>query len=434
MDRKKEKNIIVFISRLQNTSAQAVERLALESGESYRTLLILDSEIKPPANSVADITVTCNLAEPESIRTALAPYEDELCAITCRGEASIARFQRIIPNVPYLRTPTTESLLWTTDKYLMRRRLQAGAKSLTPKFSILKTNSKEERAKIISKVGFPMIIKPTTLSTSLLVSICYHEEELQQTLKNVFKKLNKSYKDLNRLEDPLVIAEQFMEGDMYSVDSYVGSRGKITHCPMVRVKTGRDIGRDDFFGYLQLTPAALKASTVERAHKAAEQAIHALGLRSTTVHTELMKIDDEWKIIEIGARMGGFRHELYNLSCDIDHARNDIAIRMPKKVVVPKKCKGFACAMKWYAETEGVILEMKGIKKIESLASFTSIKINKKIGDRASFSKNGGKSVFNLFLYNADRSKLLADIRRVEKMVDIKIAARGSGKKKEDKA
>ena len=77
--------------------------------------------------------------------------------------------------------------------------------------------------------------------------------------------------------------------------------------------------------------------------------------------------------------------------------------------------------MKWFAAKEGRIIEMKGIKKIESLDSFHRIVVNKKIGDRAVFAKNGGRSIFNLFLYNDDRSKLLADIRRVEQMVKIKV-------------
>ena len=58
------------------------------------------------------------------------------------------------------------------------------------------------------------------------------------------------------------------------------------------------------------------------------------------------------------------------------------------------------------------------------------IEVNKKVGDRAVFARNGGRSVFNLFMYNTDRSNLLADIRRVEKLVHIKIADRNNGKKK----
>ena len=112
---------------------------------------------------------------------------------------------------------------------------------------------------------------------------------------------------------------------------------------------------------------------------------------------------------------------LHSLSCDIDHSLNDILIRIPKKPIIPKKCKGFAAYIKHFAVKEGRITEMKGIKKIETLHSFHSLTVNKKVGDRSVFAKNGGRSVFNAVLYNADRSKLLADIRRLEKMVLIKI-------------
>ncbi|KXK00829.1 MAG: hypothetical protein UZ19_OD1000019 [Parcubacteria bacterium OLB19] len=135
-----------------------------------------------------------------------------------------------------------------------------------------------------------------------------------------------------------------------------------------------------------------------------------------------MKIDDEWKVVEIGARMGGFRHVLHSLTCSIDHNLNDILIRIPQKPIIPKKCSSFACAMKWFANKEGKIVEMKGIKKIEQLESFHSIVVNKKNGDRAVFARNGGRSIFNLFLHNKDRSKLLADIRRVEQLVKIKVS------------
>jgi hypothetical protein len=84
--------------------------------------------------------------------------------------------------------------------------------------------------------------------------------------------------------------------------------------------------------------------------------------------------------------------------------------------------------MKWFAPKEGPITEMKGVKRIEQLESFHKIDVNKKVGDKAVFARNGGRSVFNLFLYNVDRSALLADIRRVEKMVDIKVKARTTKK------
>jgi biotin carboxylase len=261
----------------------------------------------------------------------------------------------------------------------------------------------------------------TNLAASLFVSICYHEEELEKTLRTTFRRLRQAYKNDHRIEDPKLIAEEFMEGDMYSIDSYVGARGKVEHCPLVKVVTGKKIGHDDFYGYLQITPPVFKKETIEKAEHVATQAIHALGLRSTIVHTELMKVDDEWKVVEIAARMGGFRHILHKLTCDIDHALNDVLVRIPHKTIIPRKCSSYACAMKWFAAKEGKITEMKGIKKIEQLESFHSITVNKKVGDKAVFARKGGRSIFNLFLHNADRSKLLADIRRVEQLVKINV-------------
>lgn len=378
----------------------------------------------------ADKVIYIDFSKPWKIASALLPYQDRLLAVTARGESGANILKSVIPHVPYLRTPTPDSLEWATDKYEMRKRLQLFDSKNTPKFTKVKENSKKERSRVVGKVGFPMVVKPANLQESMLVTICYHEEEFEKTLRNIFRKLRNEYKKMNRSQLPTIMTEEFMEGEMYSIDSYVNSRGTIYHCPLVRVKTGRDIGHDDFYNYLQMTPTGLKKETVEKAEKAAETAIHALGLRSVTAHVELMKIDDVWKIIEIGPRVGGFRDLLHELSCDIDHSLNDVLIRIPRKPIIPKKCKATATVLKWFAESEGIISEMKGIKKIEELESFHSITINKKIGDRATFSKNGGKSIFNLFMHNADRSKLLADIRRVEKMVDIKIAAKNKSVKK----
>lgn len=418
---KSEKNTFLFVEQYVPKAASSVKK-NLENAE---VILLRESKKKTKDEAInfknVDEVIYVDFSKPLKIAAALKPYHKTLKAVTARGEEGATKLSLVSPHVPYLRTPTTESLQWATDKYEMRKRLRLFDAKNTPNFTKVKNNSKSERKRIIEKVGFPMVVKPANLQESLLVTICYHEEELDLALRSIFKKLKQEYQKLNRLQLPTIMAEGFMDGDMYSVDSYVNSRGTIYHCPLVRIRTGRNIGHDDFYNYSQTTPTALKKSTIERAHKVAENAIHALGLRSVTAHIELMKIDDEWKIIEVGPRVGGFRDLLHKLSCDIDHSLNDMLVRIPRKPVVPKKCKGFATAMKWFADKEGVITEMKGIKKIEELESFHSIIINKKLGDRAVFARNGGRSIFNVFLYNAERSQLLADIRRIEQMVKIRV-------------
>jgi hypothetical protein len=423
--KKPEKNIIAYVMGLPEGVMESIRRYEKETKQKFRVMLIWDKHApfkKTPEDFPnIDIFLQIDFTSPGSIAEALAPYQDDLRAITCRAESYISRFVEVIPHVPYLRTPSTESLVWSTDKLEMRRRFAILAKQYTPKYAVVKMNTKAERARVIEKIQFPMIVKPTNLAQSLLVTVCYHEDELKRAVTALRKKIEKIYVENGRTEEPRIIAEEFMEGDMYSVDAYVNSRGTVYFCPMVRVVTGHNIGHDDFYNYLHMTPTNLKTASIERAHQAASAGIHALGLRNTTAHVELMKVDDEWKLIEIGPRIGGFRDKLHRLSCDIDHSLNDLLIRLPKKPIIPKKCKGFAATLKWYPKQEGRLVRLKGIKKIQELKSFVDITLGKKLGDRCRFAKNGGKAVFTVTLYNAERSKLLADIRRVEKLIDIQV-------------
>jgi len=423
----KEKNIIVFVNSLPSSAVEAVRKLEKIKEKKYQILVLRDSRVKnKPEILGSDIILDCDFSKPSSIASALLPHQSQLAAITCRSESNIARFVAVIPHVPYLRTPSTESLVWATDKYEMRKRLRLFDAKNTPRFTLVKSNTKEERLRVSQKVGFPLIVKPTSLAASALVSICYHEEEFEKTLRSSFRKLRSTYKKAKRVENPQLMAEEYMEGKMYSVDSYVTSRGTITHCPLVYVTTGKSIGHDDFYNYIRMTPVQLKKESIVAALSKVENGIKALGLRSTSTHTELLNVDGDWKIIEIGPRIGGFRHVLHKLSCDIDHSLNDLLVRFPIKTIIPKTCKGFAAVMRYYSPEEGLIEQISGIKKIQELSSYDEISIKAKVGDRTYFSKNGGKGIFDLTLYNTERAKLLADIRRVEQMVEVKVATRGN--------
>lgn len=417
------KNIILFVKNARRERLDSLSRYGRSVNKKFRTAIIYNSKSRVKKDMLegkVDIVLSCDLDKPLSIVKILLPYQDEIVAVTCHSEANIQDLIKIIPHLPYLKTSTTESLQWSTDKLTMRERLRVYNKNIAPKFTIVSSVGKQAIKKIKDKVGFPLVLKPAALASSLLVSICFHEEELEATLKKAFKKIQKIYKDNKRQVAPKILVEQFMEGEMYSIDGYVTSRGRVYFCPLVYVKTGRAIGFDDFFGYQQMTPTMLKKDSISQAQEVSLKAIHALGLRSTTAHVELMKTEEGWKVIEVGPRIGGFRHRMYQLSYGIDHSLNDILIRLPQKPIIFKKVKGYTAAMKFFAKTEGRLIELKGIKKIRELASFRAIRVNKEIGDQCVYAKHGGKSVFDLILFNKERAKLLADIRRIEQSIVIK--------------
>jgi biotin carboxylase len=423
MNSEKEKNIILFVNQVSEGTINEVREYGKKKKQDFQIAVIVDNKNTAAKKDIKDLDIDielfCDLSSDIKIMRTLLPYQEDLLAITCRGEKNIPDFSKIIPHVPYLKTPTQKSLDWSIEKIMMRKRFSSYDKKITPKHCIVSDYSKKTLEAIKERVGFPLVVKPSNLASSLMISICFYEEELEETLKVAFKKIKKIYKDNGRKKEPQLLVEQFMEGSMYSIDAYVNSRGKIYFCPLVKVKTGRQIGFDDFFGYQRLTPTQLNKPSIEKAHEVTREGIHALGLRSTTAHVELMRTEEGWKVIEIGPRIGGYREMMYKLSFGINHGVNDILIRVPQKPVIPKKAKGHTAVLQFFADKEGKLKSLKGIKKIKELESCFELKVNKKPGVICKYAKNGGKCVCDLIMFNEDRSKLLADIRRAEKALKI---------------
>jgi len=426
-NKSKERDIILFVGYVAKNLVESIKKYSKKEKRKWKIGVIYDiKNINPKSKKDLqnrddlDFILSCDMSSHTKILKTILPYQEKILAVTCRSDRYIPSFEKLIPHLPYLRTPTTESLKWSTDKILMRRMLFLHDKKITPSYTVVHDAKKASIKKIEEKVGFPLVVKPAGLGASLLVSICYHKEELEKVLKLTFKKINGVYKKMGgRGESASVLVEQFMEGETYSVDVYVNSRGKVYFCPFVHVKTGKSIGFDDFFGYQQLTPTLLKPSKIKNAQEVSEKAVHALGLRSSSAHIELVKTEAGWKIIELGPRIGGFRYEMYKYSYGIDHVLNDIKIHIPEKPTIPKRIKGYTAVMKFFAKKEGVLTKLTGIKKALELKSFKNINVNKKIGDECKYAKNGGSSVFNIKLFNKNRSDLLADIRRLEQMIEI---------------
>ena len=422
------RDTVLFINGVRSQTFTALNTYETRYGKRLQMVVFVDSKKNKLINALNKQKTTKKLTvvavdfdTPSEIREALKKYNDHLLAVTCQFENSIPFYEKVIPHVPYLDTPTQSSLDWSTDKIAMRQLLKTQDKSLIPKYIVVKDASDESILKVEKKVGYPVVVKPAGLAASLLVSVCYHREELEKTLAKTFKTIDKVYKKKLGRGTPKILVEQLMDGEMYSVDVYVNGRGNTYATPLVHVKTGRAIGFDDFFGYQRLTPTRLLQTHIDDANHAAFSAVKALGLRSTTAHVELMRTEKEWKIIELAPRMGGFRHEMYQLSYGINHILNDILIRVPHKPIIPKKLRGYTAVFNIYAKKEGKLKAISGIKKIKALASYNDMNILKNVGDELKFAKNGGGVVVEVMLFNKLRADLLADIRRMEKALEIDV-------------
>ena len=236
-DEAKTRDMILFVGSYLDVQKIALKSLEKIVGKKLTACVLLDpaSMAESGLKNSKDLKVVkCDFSSPLKIHQAIEPYEARFLAVTCRAEKNIPLLKKVIPHVPYINTPTETSLDWTTDKVRMRQLLRSYDKSISPKFTIVHDASKETLDKIEKKVGFPLMIKPAGLAASLLVTLCYHREELEKNLNNTVRKINRIYKERKGRGEPQILVEEFMEGAMFSIDTYVNQRGITYHTSSAR--------------------------------------------------------------------------------------------------------------------------------------------------------------------------------------------------------
>ncbi len=420
------KTIVIIVNDFTVEFGVALKKLSKTLGRELHGVLLIDTELKAknaydPDKSGEFEEIICNFSDPEALENMLKPLRDKLLIVTCIAERYQPYLKTLLPYIPYLSMPTESSLDWSTNKNLMRQHLEIYNSSLTPKYRQVTGFDPDVIVDILSIMDFPLIVKPTGLASSVLVKKVTYQEELLDGLKSGFKMINEVYvRDFGR-GLPAMIVEEFIEGDMYSVDSYVSAIGEVLSLPLCKVTTAHSLGLEGFYSFRNDTYHTLTTSETRNAHIAAEQAIHALGLRSTVVHVELFKTKYGWKIIELGPRAGGYRQEMYELAYGIDHAYNEYLLKIGLMPEINDKPIGYSTIVNIYADTEGIIESVDGIDEAKKNPSIAWLELRKKPGDMALFCGNGGIFVVDGVLSNKDLGKLNIDVETVRKLIKINI-------------
>ena len=423
------RDTILTINIVEPDLVKAVKKHSDEMGIALKGIVLIDHKYAAealerdfPRDTTGLFTeIFCNLDDSNEIQKILQPYTDTLLAATCRYENSMHQFRNVIPFIPYVLAPSESSLLWSMEKPLMRDRLSNYDRSLTPKYQYIGKNDIKSAELLVADFNFPVIVKPGGLAASLLVTRCETESELLECLQNTFQSISDIYDREHRSSEPSVLVEEFMEGDMYSTDAYVSAEGEIFCLPLVKVITGHSIGLPGFYSYRHIIPVGLTSDETESAFEAARSSIRALNLRSTTTHIELFYTATGWKIIELGARIGGYRASLYAEAYGVDHFYNDLAVHLGKTPVMPGEPIQHAAGFNIYADKEGTIESIEGFEQAQELESVVSMHLYSQPGEKALFANNGGWFTVDGILSNKDSQKLEEDMIKIRQLIKINV-------------
>jgi len=422
----KQKNIILFLGSAYNSNIDDVKNFEESQKREFRTAILTSKKVnlneKPPKQEGMekrfDFVLRCDTKNIKDIKKIIAPIKNEIVLVFCYFESWMPLYARLVKLLPEVNMPSEKSLRICNSKLEMRKKFIEKYPEITPKFMLV--NSLKEAGNISKEIGFPCITKPLNLTKSRLVIKSDNIDDLKKNLKQTFQKINEVYKNVHSESNPKTLAEEYMEGDLYSIDAYVSSKGKIYFTPIVKVVTGKDIGIDDFFNYYRALSAGISENEEKRAQIVAKKALKATGPTAITVHIELMRTENgKWKIVELQTRPGGYRNEMLKLSYGIKHYENDFLNKIGKKPIIPTKHKSYTAVLEIFPEKEGRIVSIEGIEEMKKMKSFLRYEQAKNPGDMCGFSRDGYTYVLQVVLNHKDRKMFEGDLEKIRNIIKI---------------
>ena len=418
------KDTVVFINDYYDEYGKAFYALAKRLGRPLKGIMLIDKALKAssqnhPAPAGEYTELICDFSNDAELRAAIKQFEARLLLVSCSAESSQMDFQRVLPHMPYVLGPSERSLEWATHKGKMRELLGAYDRRLVPAVQPVTDASDRELAKVVGSLTFPMIIKPTGLSDSTLVTKVHDEQELRMALHEAFAALQDTYKRNRGNGRPGIIVEEFMEGDLYSIDGYVNEYGRVWLLPLLRSKSAYHMGLPGFYIYQTETYHELTAEEDAAGRRAAEDAIHALALRSSVAHIELYHTMNGWKIIELGARPGALRQEVYKASYGVDHALNELLLKIGLSPDMSTGLRTHSMVFKIYPEAEGDVVAVEGIAEAKHHPSTYTIVQFVQPGDHILPSNQGGSVMVQGVLCNTDVTQLRQDVAQVRAGIKV---------------
>lgn len=380
------------------------DSLATIRSLGYKTGILIDSKLtlKNPNDYDRVVTVTYDKLDQELIR--LETLNLSIAGLLCTYENYIVAKAKL-GEYFHVPAPSLLAAQLATDKSLMRQAFLSADRSISPDFSTI--DSLDEALQFATKHPYPLIIKPTNLVKSLLVLRCNTETELIENFtyaKATIQSLYDKYHIYDRA--PQLIIEEFIVGKQYSIAAFVDADGTPHFCDgIVALTNAQDINVSDNYLYRRALPIEFDETLTKEMFAVAQKGIQALQMQSVPAHVELMYSEKGVKIIEIGARIGGYRPRMYRYSYGLNLAEQEIRLALGRTPDLTGTFDKFCAVYELFPQSEGTFSHISGE---ENTNAFAYYRITAKPGGKVGPAKNGYKATTIIIV--AEQSKRAFDM------------------------
>jgi len=384
----------------------------------YQAGILIDMNIKKRNLDTYDRIVEVDYNQLSNELPRLDSLELNVAGLLCTYENYIVAKAKLGEhfNVP---APSMESARLATDKSLMRQAFLDTDRTISPDFTTVDTL--EQAVAFARNHQYPLIIKPTNLVKSLLVLKCDDEQQLIERFNYAnatIGQLYEKYKIYDRA--PQLIIEEFIIGEQFSIAAFVDSNGTPHFCDgIVSLKNAQDIHVDDNYLYSRTLPATLPEALVKEMFEVADKGVRALKMTSVPAHIELMSGPSGTKIVEIGARIGGYRPRMYSYSYGLNLVTQEVNLALGQQPNLNGSFSTYSAVYELFPEIEGAFESVTGDLNPELL---TYYRITAKEGDRIGPAKNGFKATAIIIVTHENKEQFDEICRQVE-TARIKVVA-----------
>ena len=361
--------------------------------------------------------VVISFASKAQVLAGLDTLKKPIDAVICTYENYIlpASWITNVLNLPGISTKAAEAC---TDKELMRQLFNAAPEQISPDFKAIK--SKEELLAFAQSHAFPLILKPANLAKSLLVTKNDSVEELIENYDKAIDLLQTTYAKYAPNREPKLIIEEFLEGTIHSVDAFVDAKG-VPHIleQVVDYQTGYDIGFDDNFHYSRVLPSSLPSEDKTALRHVAKLGCEALGITSSPAHIEIILTKSGPRIVEIGARNGGYRERMHSFANGIDITGNHLALALGNQPAIVAS-KDNACAvLELFPKTGGSFQGIKNYDTLTRLPSLQYVSVKAKLKTHVGKSADGYKMCAVVIIGSSDFTQFNKDLEYIRSNVSV---------------
>lgn len=233
----------------------------------------------------------------------------------------------------------------TTNKYKMRKKLIENNLPC-PCFKLIEEPEDLEKRDL----NFPLIVKPIDRSGSRGINKVKDKEELVVAI-NLAKEVSFSNE---------VLVEEFIGGNEYSVEC-ISQDGKHK---LLQITKKYTTGSPNFIEIGHVQPCDLENEMFKKVENIIIDSLKALNIKNGASHSEIKIYNNEIKIIEIGARMGGdfIGSDMVKYSTGIDFLELVIKVALNEKINIKENQHKKNVLVK-FIFNEKDLLEFNKIKK-----------------------------------------------------------------------